>query len=85
MNLYLLSQIEEGGYDTYDAIVVAADNKDKARKIHPESKYRWFTSWKDAESSGTWASSPNKVKVKLIGIATNGIEEGVILTSFNAS
>ena len=77
MNLYILTQNESQGYDTYDSVVVAAETEDSARKINP-SKWGWD------ESSDFWCSSPEKVNVRLIGIAVDGVKEGVILSSFNA-
>ena len=35
MNLYLLTQDEETGYDTFDSVVVAALTGEQAKKIHP--------------------------------------------------
>lgn len=35
MKLYLLSQGSVSGYDTYDAVVVAAESEEDARTIHP--------------------------------------------------
>jgi len=80
MNLYLLGQTEQGGYDTYDAVVVAAKNEDEARKIRPDSN-DWT---EETYVHGSWASSPDKVIVILIGKAVKGTEQGVILSSFNA-
>lgn len=35
MNIYLLSQTENDGYDTYDSCVVIAENEEEAKTIHP--------------------------------------------------
>ena len=35
MNLYLLQQEENRGFDTYDALVVAAESEDDAIRIYP--------------------------------------------------
>ena len=35
MNLYLISQNRNNGYDTYDSAVVAAESEEKARMIRP--------------------------------------------------
>jgi hypothetical protein len=75
MNLYLLSQTEHDDYDTYDSCVVAAENAEDARKIHPSPG--GYTSY-------TWASDPKNVTVKLIGVAALGVKAGVVLASFNA-
>lgn len=37
MNLYLISQDINSGYDTYDSAVVAAESEKDAREIHPSS------------------------------------------------
>lgn len=37
MNIYLISQTENDGYDTYDSCVVVAENEDMARRITPVS------------------------------------------------
>lgn len=78
MNLYLLSQDERRGYNTYDACVVAAENEDKARCITPDGSK--FLSSRSSE----WARIPYHVDVELIGEAVEGIEKGVILASYNA-
>ena len=36
MNLYLLTQRTNNGYDTYDSCVVAAESESDARTIHPD-------------------------------------------------
>jgi hypothetical protein len=79
MNLYLISQTDRNDYDTYDSAVVAAENEEDARKIHPGEYEEWTT-----HSYRTWASSPDLVTVRLIGQAAPGIETGVVLASFNA-
>ena len=81
MNLYLISQEENNEYDTYDSAVVAAKDEMTARRMDPTSgklmtaeKWLW----------GHWCTSPDKVKVKLIGKAIKGTDKGVICSSFNA-
>lgn len=78
MNLYLISQDVNNSYDTYDSAVVAAESEEAARKIRPgEDELR-----PDARD-WTW-TKPENVTVKLIGVADEGIEAGVICASFNA-
>jgi|688.fasta_scaffold2128377_2 hypothetical protein len=82
MNLYLLEQEENSGYDTYDSMVVAAETEDKARLIHPNT---WLDNpWDRTKFNRDWATSPDQVSVKLIGTAVEGTKSGVILSSFNA-
>lgn len=76
--LYLISQDENTKYDTYYSAIVCAANEQEARLTHPRGKGYPF------EVSGNWASSPDNVKVKLVGTARRGIKRGVICASFNA-
>lgn len=95
MRLWLISQSENTGCDTFDSAVVAASTREAAATIHPYelrlADYREVWSprqmfqlkpWEDA--ADTWASSPDKVEVKYLGRARPGTKEGVILASFNA-
>lgn len=92
MNLYVISQDECVGYDTWDSAVVAADNEAAARLIHPAVDRVWAPSgrWEYKELPGTeagyhdWAFHPDKVSVEFIGKAKRGTKAGVILASFNA-
>ena len=91
MNLYLVSQNENDGYDTFDSFICAAESEQNAREIHPfgyqdkdcdeysEEDDNWFY-------DDTWVSKDKigKVKVKQIGVADPSIPKGVILASFNA-
>lgn len=87
MNLYLISQDERCGYDTYDSAVVAAVDETSAKMIQPGyTKEELVTlnkvdPWKD----NAWCSGPEHVLVELIGEARPGTEEGTICASFNAS
>lgn len=81
MNLYLLTQGEEIGYDTYDSVVVAAKSEDEARKIHPNE---WLDDPWNRKYGVDWCRTPEGVTVKLIGEAVKGTQSGVILSSFNA-
>lgn len=78
MNLYRISQNTNNGYDTYDSAVVCADDERDARSIHPSA----FAEFGDTFSS--WCSSPDEVTVRLVGVAAEGIERGVVCASFNA-
>ena len=77
MKLFLLSQTENSGYDTYDSMVVAAEDEESARMTLP-----------GCASFGTeypsWAYSPAGVTVAFLGTAKDGTLPGVILASFNA-
>jgi len=84
MNIYLLSQTTNTGYDTYDSMVVAANNKNEARNIHPYSfkDYNEENIWDD--SYEVWANKPEEVTVTKIGTTTQYNKPTIILTSFNA-
>lgn len=100
MNLYLISQYKNKGYDTYDAAVVAAETEDDARTIIPIGLHERFNSetgnsewynrytkqWEQERfiTRLTWAPNIKYVSVELIGTAEPGTERGVILASFNA-
>ncbi len=79
MNIYLVSQDVNDDYDTYDAFVVCAKDEADARRVHeleaPDRQWR-----------GSWVNEGevDKITVKLIGIAAEGIERGEILGSLNA-
>lgn len=84
MKLYLISQSEALGYDTYSDAVVAAPDEETAKKIHP-SGYIWGLDWEPSlYGGGTWANHPDSVKVEFIGEAVEGIKLGVVCSSFHA-
>ena len=74
LKLFKISQNSNTDYDTYDSAIVAAYDEEEARNTHPDG---------DWECNYTW-SEPDEVSVKYIGIATEDIEAGVVLASFNA-
>ena len=92
MNLYLLSQESNNDCDTYDSCIVAAETEEEARVIHPSNSYiyrDWLLfsltdSGEEFEAINYSWVNPDKVKVKLIGKATEGTKKWVILSSYNA-
>ena len=80
MNLYLISQEENEGYDTYDSAVVCAETEEQARMIHP-----YVVDWDGGDKTwGTWCAAED-VKVELIGSAVLGTKlPEVVCASFNA-
>jgi hypothetical protein len=85
MNLYLLTQQVNVGYDTYDSAVVAAESEEEARKIHP-SDHSDIVWWEDEweRVAGSWANRLENVQCTLLGTA-DVAEKGVVCASFNAS
>ena len=85
MKLYKIWQEVNNDYDTYDSAIVCAKDEECARLIRPD-----IYSWKEINGlynshyAGSWAKRLEDVKVEYIGEAVRGLEEGVILSSFNA-
>lgn len=94
VKLWLISQDANDGYGTYSDAVVAAKTEADARLIHPLSCYEWVdhkwrATWADGSTYdeggyGTWAPSPDLVKVERIGMAKQDTKPGVICASFHA-
>lgn len=83
LNIYLLTQNEAKGYDTYSACVVAARSSSDARKIKPREE-GYGGDDNDFSCGGAWARSPKAVKVELLGKAKSRTKRGLILASFHA-
>lgn len=82
MNLYLISQDVNYGFDTYDSAVVVARDEEEARNMLPYAGRAGSPEEDDKWYGGTW-TTPNNVDVRQIGHALAG-ETGVICASFNA-
>jgi len=86
MKLWLLSQNINNDYDTFDAIIVAAETKREARLIGP--KWGWdesdWTAAKQNMYNRGWVLEPSQVEVKYLGEAADNVKKGLILASFNA-
>ena len=77
MNLYLIWQETNTGYDTYDSAVVAAESEDKARLINPAGEKDWGYKF------AAWCERPDQVQVSFLCAGYEG-KSGVVLASFNA-
>ena len=84
MNLYLLTQTTNTGYDTYDSCIVAARSEQEAKTITPKNDT--FDKNENGYSYGNrgWCGSAEQVHCTKIGTAIKGTQKGVILASFNA-
>ncbi len=78
MKLWLISQKQNNGYDTYDSAVVAAESEAAARLITPDG--RPFT----MEFYYSWCDGPEHVTAQYLGEAEPELKAGVVLASFNA-
>lgn len=91
MKLWLLTQKENSGYDTYDSCVVVAENARIAKFFDPNG-HDWrkradkFNNWSGNRFGSTWASRPAFVQAKCIGEADKRYMKSgtVIIASFNA-
>ena len=97
MNLYLISQDSNIGYDTFDSAVVVAETEDQARRVSPSNFYEWsdeHNSWMFRYNDGTrtpekhshdWVSDLTKIEVSLLDTALPSLKaEEVVCASFNA-
>jgi hypothetical protein len=82
LRLYLLTQSECSGYDTYDSCVVAAKSAEAAVMMHPYGTGPLGSA--RCGGSGEWPTDPKKVTAELIGVAEATQTPGVICASFNA-
>jgi hypothetical protein len=82
MNIYLISQRERTGYNTFDSAVMIAPDEETARRMNPSNgKIMEKRDWESVFRS--WASSPDFVEVELIGQAASDRPQGVVCSSFN--
>ena len=98
MKLFLVSQDINDNYDTYDSMVVCAEDEPSARTMNPSwLKYYirddkwWYTNsyWAECEVSyfgDDWVSPSDidKLTVTYIGEADKSVERWVVLGSYNA-
>ena len=80
MKLYLLTQTANVNYGTYDSMIVAAENLNEAKHIHPEGNLNWDGKTTDWES---WCDI-KYVECKLIAKNCIYKTKRIVLTSFNA-
>ena len=79
MKLYLLSQNDNNDWDTYDSIVVCAENEEDAKTIDPYGDI-----YTENVRFGTWAKKRSSISCEELGEANSNQERGVIIASFNA-
>lgn len=96
MNIYLIEQTYNNGYDTYDSAIVAALTEKDASETHPS--YMVDVGWNENLSRWEWQTvhgvknyhdrswaPPSQVKVTCIGVAVKKFKnKQIISASFNA-
>jgi hypothetical protein len=90
LSLFLISQNENLGYDTFDSAVVCAESAADTRQMHPECSWEHikFSDKQNAKQwtttmGFTWAVRPGGVSVRRLGPAYR-VARGIVLASFNA-
>jgi hypothetical protein len=88
VKLWLLTQYKCCDYDTYDAVVVAAETEEAAKRIRPNGTIindEEYSESEDEDSAwGSWPEHTRYITAECLGEAEPEIEAGVILASFNA-
>jgi hypothetical protein len=84
LKLYLLTQNDNNGYDTYDSCVVCAKDEKEAKTISPEGGIFVETAGKKSSWRTAWALRASSITCEEIGTANSDQKKGVILSSFNA-
>lgn len=84
LKLYLLTQNDNNGYDTYDSCIVCAKDEKEAKTISPEGGIFVETSGKRGSWRTSWALRSSSITCEEIGTANGDQKKGVILSSFNA-
>ena len=93
--LYLYQIGPEGRFSDYYVVMVVAESEDAARRIHPDSQYRWDEErqtwrwgWNEAQQLWTTeAKRPfidfetpiHKLTVRRLGVADPGLTRGTVL------
>ena len=85
MKLFLISQKENDGHDTYSRAVVCAEDERDAKSMLPDIDGEPLMRFKAHDLETNWAFTLDAVAVKLLGDAADGIPAGVVCASFNAS
>ena len=80
MKLYLLTQNDNTGYDTYDSCIVCAENEQDAITISPDEYHKI----EDKYQYTSWAREVSSITCEEIGEANEKQVRGVVLASFNA-
>jgi hypothetical protein len=78
MNIYRVSQTINNDWDTYDSFVCIAESEKIARHMHPCGHLMTGDQWKENKMSwGSWAFSPDDVRVEFIGVSIYPIDDTI--------
>ena len=83
MKLFLISQDSNCHFDTYRSAVVIADNKEEAKRIHPDGLSD-ISIGEYPDSSSDWVTNPDLVTAEYLGEAKEGSKKGVVCADFCA-
>ena len=83
MKLFKLTQDVNNDYNTYDSVIVAAEDEEEAKYIHPDY-FITCNGWDGTTSEYSSWCAIEDVQVKYIGEAKEGTVKGIILASYNA-
>lgn len=84
MNIYLVSRTDDWSYEDYVSFVCIANGAEEAQQLHPDggSLTHYPTNIERGEY-GCWPRDIKLIDVKLIGVANNDQQKGIVLSSFN--
>ena len=84
MKLFLISQTERDGYDTYDSAVVCAESENDARLMHPDGDMADFDTAVFSMRNRSWCGYASDVTVQYLGEADKSIQRGAVCASYRA-
>ena len=93
MKLFLLTLKEDNDYESYESCVICAENEEDAKSISPEQEWddenkEWTRGTKFIPTEegfhNTWASSVEAINCQELGIASDNMKRGVVVSSYNA-
>lgn len=83
--IWLLTQRQNKGFDTFDSCLVAADTEDEARMITPDGlPFRGILDFPRTRAHSRWAYTSDAVVIEKIGVTKRERKGKVIITSYNA-
>ena len=83
MNLYHVSQKQNCSYETFSDFVTCSPDEETARTTNP-SNGNTMTDEDWAYKYSSWCNGSEHVTVRLIGVAAESVEPGIICASFHA-